>query len=404
MILRSVLLSLFAIALMIGVQSCGGGSGSPSGDGTTPPVLEPSEQPTQPGSGALVPPQGFMLPVARSAAVGHACPNNATPYTGPMDFPSRYEGSDEARDDINEDAERRYRELTAPIAAFERGLSQQVDDYLRSGREESLTCAMDLLRSWSSAQALMGTGVNLTGKAVRKWALGSIGGAYLRVKFSSSHPLERDPVLEHAVDAWVGMLATLVMAEWANAPLRSMNNHEYWAAWATMASAVALDRRDLFDWSMSQFDIAMTQVDAEGYLPNELARDTRALWYHNYALMPLSMIAAFATANGDAPDAQARAALSRLSGRVLSGADDPAAFRDKTGKVQADIDLYDKDRLVWLEPFCWTFVCSPAAQVQLDGLRPMELHRLGGNLTEIFHPQRGDASRSARATDSRPTT
>lgn len=44
-----------------------------------------------------------------------------------------------------------------------------------------------------------------------------------------------------------------------------------------MASAVILDRRDLFDWAVGQYRHGMAQVTADGYLPRELVRETRAL-------------------------------------------------------------------------------------------------------------------------------
>lgn len=345
----------------------------------------------------LVPPPGFMAAVTQSDKDGRDCPADATPFTAPLDFPSRYEGSDKARDDVNDQAEREYKRQSAPISAMERGLSQQVDDYMRSGREESLACALTLLRNWSSSNALMGQAITHTGKSVRKWAMGSVASAYLRLKFSVSRPLDRDPELQQAVETWLGNLGSRVMLEWQDAPLEKMNNHEYWAAWAAMATGVALNRRDLFDWSLKQFGTAMTQIDAKGFLPNELKRDTRALSYHNYALTPLTMIAAFAKANGVPPDAQAQAALDRLSGRVLDGIENPEAFLEKTGKKQVPIDVSERSKLAWLEPYCWTLTCTAPMQQRLNAMRPLKSYRLGGNLSDIFHPAPGAKRSSSRA-------
>lgn len=335
----------------------------------------------------LVPPQGFTLAVIQSEKEVKACPSNASPFTAALDFPSRYEGSDKARDDVNPRAERKYRELIAPISSLERGLSQQVDDYMRAGNEESLECAKNLLRSWSSANALMGQAVTHTGKSMRKWALASISAAYVRLKFSASNPLASDPQLVAAVDKWLETVARRVVEEWRDQPLGKMNNHEYWAAWGVMAASVATDKRDLFEWSIQQFQIAGTQVDAEGFLPNELARDTRALQYHNYALTPLTMIAAFAKANGREPEKAQREAMDRLSERVLAGMDRPDVFERKTGDKQITADLSEKSKLAWLEPYCWTFGCDAAMNQRLESSRPLKSYRLGGNLTDIFHPK-----------------
>lgn len=353
---------------------------------------------TMPGAMSLVPgamslepvglraPAGFAAAVASAKPKSRACPEDAEPYVGALDFPSKYEGSDSARDDLNKDAEKRYRALVAPVTAFEKGLSLHVDEYLRSGRPESLACATGLLREWSGANALMGEAVNHTGKSVRKWAMGSVASSYLRLKFSSSRPLAADPALMDGVEAWLAPMATRVVQEWDGQPLNKVNNHAYWAAWAVMATAVALDRRDLFEWSMQQFELASTQVDAQGFLPNELRRDTRALSYHNYALAPLAMIAAFAKANGAEVDSDKLAAVTRLADRVLDGIADPASFEQKTGKRQLVQEFSQHGKFSWMEPYCWTFTCDEAMQERLASVRPLKNFRLGGDLTEIFQP------------------
>jgi hypothetical protein len=59
-----------------------------------------------------------------------------------------------------------------------------------------------------------------------------------------------------------------------------------------MAASVALNRQDLFNWSVKEYRIAAGQIEADGTLPNERKRRERAAAYHNYALQPLVMIAA----------------------------------------------------------------------------------------------------------------
>lgn len=335
----------------------------------------------------LVPPPGFAVAARVSDKDGHACPLDAAlPYVGEMDFPSKFEGSDSARDDLNRKAEAEYQRRIAPIRAMERGLSQQVEDYLRSQRADSLDCALDLLRAWARADALRGKSSTHTGKSMRKWALGSIASAYLRLKFSASAPLQAHPQLVQEVEPWLRELAEQVVPEWDAPPLKKMNNHEYWAAWSVMAAAVALDRNDLFEWALAQLDIATGQIDARGYLPNELKRDTRALYYHNYALTPLTMMAAFAKANGQPLSKSQRAALDRLAQRVLSGVADPRPFVRITGKQQITADFTQRSKFAWMEPYCWTFACNAALHMRLAQLRPLKSYRLGGNVTDLFTP------------------
>ena len=333
---------------------------------------------------ALTPPAGFTAAVRHADIKLRDCTSTALPYTDVLDFPSKYEGSGSSRDTLNARAEALYRERTAPISALERGVSEQADDYLRGGNTEALECALGLLDTWASVGGLLGPSSTHTGRSVRKWTLGSVASSYLRLKYSVSAPLRNYPEQARRIEAWMGKVADIVVQEWSNAPLEKTNNHEYWAAWAVMATAHVLDRRDLFNWAMARFKVATGQIDEDGYLPNELKRGTRALHYHNYALTPLAMLAAFAKANGNAPTGQETDAINRLADRVLAGVDSPSIFKKRTGKKQVEADLNNAASLVWLEPYCWTFVCSDDVTQRLENLRSLKSYRLGGNLSTIF--------------------
>lgn len=334
---------------------------------------------------ALVPPPGYAAPVGDGDGKIHDCPRNATPYVKALNFPSKYAGSDEARDDLNARSEREYVRRTAPITALEKGVARQVDDYIDTGRREALECALRLLADWSAARGLEGPATTHSGKSMRKWALGSVASAYLRLKFSASRPLrEVDAGSVRQIEQWMARLAERVVDEWSDQPPKKVNNHEYWAAWAVTAAAVALDRRDLFDWGMQQYRYAARQIDDEGYLPNELKRDTRALFYHNYALAPLAMIAAFGKANGIDLASENDRALERLARRVIEGVDDPDDFEDKTGEEQVVPDPDERSKFAWLEPYCWTFTCDPEMQEKLEELRPLSSTRLGGKVSDLF--------------------
>jgi hypothetical protein len=111
-----------------------------------------------------------------------------------------------------------------------------------------------------------------------------------------------------------------------------------------MADAVALNRKDLFDWSVAMYRTAARQIDADGYLPNELRRQSRALEYHNFALEPLVMIAAFAKANGLDLLPENNGALQRLATRTLQGFDDPQVFAARAGEKQ----VWEDWRSAWL--------------------------------------------------------
>lgn len=348
-------------------------------------------QPTEP----LRAPEGFYM-AASSAGDFDGCPEPSAPFTGALDFPSKYQGSDDARDDLNEEAERRYQREIADITALERGINDLVEAYLESGDPAAVQCAVDWLADWARAGAMTAEATTHTGKSMRKWSLGSVSSAYLRLKLAGGEPLAPHAAETAIIDDWLRELGELVMADWSNVPPEKFNNHEYWAAWSVMATAVVLDERAMFDWAVAQYRTAAQQITRNGYLPNELSRDSRALFYHNYALPPLTMIAAFARVNGLALLSENGGAVQRLAERVISGADDPSAFVEKTGSPQKPAVIKDS-KFTWLEPYCALISCSPRMRAKRQAVRPLNNYRVGGNLTDIFANQGIAESGSAPA-------
>ncbi|WP_061290534.1 mannuronate-specific alginate lyase [Azotobacter vinelandii] len=344
---------------------------------------------------ALVPPKGYYAPVDIRKGEAPACPVVPEPFTGELVFRSKYEGSDAARSTLNEEAEKAFRTKTAPITQIERGVSRMVMRYMEKGRAGDLECTLAWLDAWAEDGALLTTEYNHTGKSMRKWALGSLAGAYLRLKFSSSQPLAAYPEQARRIESWFAKVGDQVVKDWSDLPLKRINNHSYWAAWAVMAAGVATNRRPLFDWAVEQFHIAAGQVDSNGFLPNELKRRQRALAYHNYSLPPLMMVAAFALANGVDLRGDNDGALGRLAGNVLAGVEKPEPFAERAGDEDQDMEDLETDaKFSWLEPYCALYSCSPALRERKAEMGPFKNFRLGGDVTRIFDP----AEKSPRST------
>jgi poly(beta-D-mannuronate) lyase len=341
------------------------------------------------GAANLVPPKGYYAPIEKlkTGENNFSCEAVPTPYTDKLVFRSKYEGSDKARATLNEESEKAFREATKSITTLERGISKIVMQYMRDGRPEQLDCALNMLTTWAKADALESKDFNHTGKSMRKWALGSMSSAYLRLKFSDSHPLANRQADAQIIEAWFSKLADQVVSDWSNLPLEKVNNHSYWAAWSVMATAVAIDRRDLFDWAVKEFKVGANQVDPDGYLPNELKRNQRALAYHNYALPPLAMIASFAQVNGVDVRPENNGALQRLGQRVLDGVKDPSAFAKRNGDKQDMTDLKKDPKFAWLEPYCSLYTCSPEVLENKHEKQPFKTFRLGGDLTKVYDPE-----------------
>ncbi|WP_296219356.1 mannuronate-specific alginate lyase [Pseudomonas sp. UBA2684] len=337
---------------------------------------------------SLVPPAGYYAAVPVTGKPAQTCKTPPHPYTAKLEFRSKYEGSGKARATLNRESERAFREKTAAITEMEREINQQVMHYMRDGQREQLECTLQWLGNWAQANALLSSEYNHTGKSVRKWALGSLSSAYLRLKFSASQPLAPYRQQSQLIESWFVKLAEQTVHDWSDLPLKKINNHSYWAAWSVMASAIASDRRDLFDWAVAQFRVAANQVDDDGYLPNELKRSQRALAYHNYALPPLAMVAAFAQANGVDLREENHGALQRLAERVLDGVDDQQAFTRKTGEKQDMEDLKKRAKFAWLAPYCTLYSCSTDTEQFKQQMAPFKTFRLGGDVSQVFDPQK----------------
>ncbi|GLO59223.1 alginate lyase [Pseudomonas putida] len=337
---------------------------------------------------ALVPPLGYYegIEKLKTSDGKFRCEPAPKPYTGALQFRSKYEGSDKARATLNVTSEKAFRDSTADITTLEKGVSKMVGQYMRDGRPAQLDCTLAWLETWARADALLSTDYNHTGKSMRKWALGSMSGSWLRLKFSNAQPLAAHQAEAEQIERWFARLAEQTVRDWSDLPLEKINNHSYWAAWSVMATAVATDRRDLFDWAVKEYKVGANQIDDQGFLPNEIKRKQRALAYHNYALPPLAMIASFAKVNGVDLRSENNFALQRLGEGVLAGARDPRHFAERAGAKQDMKDLKVDSKYAWLEPWCALYQCVGDTLDRKHGMQPFDSFRLGGNLTRVYDP------------------
>ena len=309
------------------------------------------------------------------------------PYRGDLVFRSRYEGSDSARDQINVQAEQDYSQKTKRFTELQRFLANETDAIIKSGQDNGrIDCILRTLIRWQETGDLLQPTKNHTGKAIRKWTLAAISANLLKI----NHLAEKyDASTFAVVKIWVGALADQVVRDYSDLPLKKINNHAYWAAWAVMTSAALLDRKDLFSWSKQMFSTAMSQVNNRGFLPNELRRKSRALLYHNYALTPLVGIAAFLQANDQDPFLPGKGGLQRLAGVVLEGINNQELFAKVTGVPQVPYDLYLHGRLSWLAIyFTLDHSFSKKMRAKIARIReksmPLKSSRMGGDLGFLY--------------------
>jgi poly(beta-D-mannuronate) lyase len=160
------------------------------------------------------------------------------------------------------------------------------------------------------------------------------------------------------------------------------NNHAYWAGLAVAAAGVATDDRALLEWGVDRYRRGVAEIAEDGALPLEMARRSRALHYHLFALAPLVMLAEIGEANGLPLYRERDGALHRLVGRVVAGLADPSGFA-AAARADQETPRLAGESAGWIEPYAARFA-DPAVRRLAAAARPIRSPRLGGDLTLAF--------------------
>ena len=346
-------------------------------------LLVPAAQGNQCLEQGLVAPMGYHQITETRSNGNYQC-ERVLPHTGSMNFTSKYSGSDGARNELNDDAYQEYLEASKNIRNFEKIVIAGADDFQVDGDgSHARDCVMDNLDEWATANALLSDDINHVGQAVRKWALAAASNAYLRVQ-KSSVKLALDQEQSQRIEAWFRKLSQGVQDYYSDREPRKVNNHDYWAAWAVMSSAVATQECGDWSWALGKFDEAMGQITAEGYLPKELSREDRALEYLNYAIQPLTMMAVFAEANGNSLYERYRSRFLALASNVVAGLENPQEIASLTGHSQLTGGLYTPWGIAWMRPWSAAWEEVPGMATFLEEYGPAKNTRLGGDLAFLY--------------------
>lgn len=342
----------------------------------------------------LAPPGYYQAVRADQDKEEYECPGFPEPHTGPLVFASKYEGSDASRSQLNDGAEKRYKESVKPIRELESLSADITRDFIRGGGAPARACLLDMLYEWARSGALLHGDVNPIGQAMRKWALAATGAHYLQIMRLDSGLPPADARRRQHIEDWFAALAQRVIAYYSNRGPEKANNHDYWAAWAVMVTAVNLQDRELYGWALDKYRQGVAQIDARGYLPNEIKRKSRALSYQNFALQPLVMLAVFAQANGDLLPGERRA-LERLAEKVVAGIRDPELYRELTGVEQDTEGLLSGWSLAWIPP--WRAYFDPSIVAPLTArVDSFKSTRMGGDMGWLFGDGTVSSGRDSR--------
>lgn len=277
---------------------------------------------------------------------------------------------------VDEKARKKYKEQTKKIRDFENKIATWTEKSIVGSND--LPCAIKWMTDWADAKSMLEGKINFQGESVRKWTLGSLSSHYIQIR----HSKQISKTDRNKIDQWLQELSDQVVSDYSrrlDAGSRR-NNHAYWAAWGVMITSVTLNDKKNFKWSTKIFDRAMQDIDEDGTLPLEIARQGKAFNYHVFALNPLIMMAETLDANGKNGY---QPALHRLVKRVTDSLEDQKYFKEKTGVKQNITGTITDSQLAWIEIYNARFP-NESSQKWIDKFRPFYQRRIGGDITRLF--------------------
>lgn len=230
--------------------------------------------------------------------------------------------TDKAGSQLDAAGVKRNQQLIQPLRAFASGLEKQVDGDAGGSPEQARQCAATMLQAWASAGALLQQPTSFP--AVRERQRFSLGITLAALKLRA-----QGGTLSSATVSWLHSLETGIVQDFARRKL--IDNLEVWSA-VNAASLALLDGdRASLRYENDIWEEALRQIGADGYLPSELRRESRALLYHQYYASAVLVLRQMRIALGQAPTKQEDASLQRLLDRVESGLCEPDTMARAAG-------------------------------------------------------------------------
>jgi poly(beta-D-mannuronate) lyase len=284
-----------------------------------------------------------------------------------------------------------YKELVPERVARRQALTKGLHEYIGKvvdlsdqalllkgpARAAADDCVLRWIEAWLANGALLGNVTWPEGEYEREWVSIALGLSLLKLQ-----PGEKAVQAPAWARDWY-LAASAGLAERYPLSAEARNNHWYWAGLASVVAGTIAGDGPRYDWGVAQLRSGIADIDADGFLPEELKRGAMSLRYTGFAAGALVTMAAFEQANGRSLAAADRESLTRLARRVLSGLADPSEFTARAGAAQEKLDPSAARLLAWLEIY-YALTGDAEAEPWLRHLRPMKLVWLGGDVTMAF--------------------
>jgi poly(beta-D-mannuronate) lyase len=272
--------------------------------------------------------------------------------------------------------EEAYKRSSGVVKTAGMAIVQAADNFRTTGSRQAAQCVIERIVTMARDKSLSGKMSSSQAYYVQGWVAGAIAIAYLKVRDTG----DATPAQTALIADWlrsVGAESKAYFDEHTKGNGGKGNNHLYWAGVELAAIGVAANDRADFDWAMATFDNGVDQIRPDGTLPLEMARGSKALHYHLYAIAPLVMLAEFGEDNHLDLYAHAHGALHRLIDVSVTGLLNPALFAKATGVQQEVPTKPSGDQIGWAPPYVRRFP-NPTLERMIGAAPSLSVYYLGG--------------------------
>jgi poly(beta-D-mannuronate) lyase len=285
---------------------------------------------TLPSRGAVLMREGDMARPSVAALSPH-CEIVAAPPAR-IETWSKYDQGYKSRSVIDAASAARRAQVLDPMEDSIRHLEAIARmDTFAAGSDNEVACAARSLRLWAKAGALTDmatTDANLS----RDRFMTSITAVAMSLRAHGN-----DLSTDEAVRKWLHSIAKQTMRYYdlQAGTVSRRNNHRYWAGLSVGRIGALLGEGDLTEWARQSLEIGLCQIDADGFLPLEIARQAKAYDYHLYAYIALRSLSDLLPAGRtDRSEGSCMDALTRLEARIGAAADTYPSFERRSGYRQ----------------------------------------------------------------------
>ncbi|HEY4359197.1 MAG TPA: alginate lyase family protein [Acidobacteriaceae bacterium] len=268
-----------------------------------------------------------------------------------------------------------YNASSGPVKREGMDIVAAADAFRTTGSLQAAECVRSHILALAQGNSIAGKMSSNQAYYVQGWIAGAIAIDYLKVREAA--PLNAEQT--RLVGDWLHSIGAQTEHYYDGKRDHGDkgNNHLYWAGVELAAIGIAANRRDDLDWGLGTYETGVKQIRPDGTLPLEMARGSKALHYHLYALAPLVMLAEFGEANGMDLYAHANGAIHRLVKVSVGGLADPTLFEKATGVKQEVPRTPSGDQIGWAPPYVRRFPDATISQY-IANARTLSIFYLGG--------------------------